>query len=135
MINTDECELWARGVNQKDYGRMIVKRNDKWVQVNVHRELYETEYGQLPRHLVVDHLCRTPRCINLKHLEPVTNRENILRGVLRDLKTHCKQGHEFTPKNTYMSKTGHKRICITCNRAWRKANYHKNTYKGKYSKN
>jgi hypothetical protein len=37
-------------------------------------------------------------------------------------KTHCKQGHEFTPENTYVYRTG-KRACRMCRAQWSNANY------------
>ena len=33
----------------------------------------------------LDHLCRNPRCVNPKHLEIVTDAENVRRGVLAKL--------------------------------------------------
>lgn len=50
----------------------------------------------------------------------VTSRENIMRspiamGAINASKTHCPQGHEYTPENIYANgpkKTG--RLCRTC---------------------
>lgn len=33
-------------------------------------------------------------------------------------KTHCKNGHEFTPKNTYVQPSSGSRKCITCRDAY-----------------
>jgi hypothetical protein len=55
-------------------------------------------------------------------MEAVDNRTNILRGVgqtAREIaKTHCPQGHEYTPENTYRPKWRNVRICRTCKREW-----------------
>ncbi len=45
-----------------------------------HRAMYEQEVGPIPSGLHIDHLCRTPSCINPAHLEPVTHAENLRRG-------------------------------------------------------
>lgn len=50
-------------------------------QVKVHRAAYEALVGPIPEGLVIDHLCRNTACYNPAHLEPVTNAENIRRGV------------------------------------------------------
>jgi hypothetical protein len=46
-----------------------------------HRAYYEERYGPLPSGVQLDHLCRTPACVNPEHLEPVSARINTLRGV------------------------------------------------------
>lgn len=83
-----------------------------------HRVSYELAVGPIPEELVIDHLCRNRACVNPDHLEVVSFRENILRGkeaARPDLQTHCKQGHEYTPENTYIHRRG--RNCRACNTA------------------
>ena len=41
------------------------------------------------------------------------------RGEINRRKTHCKNGHEFSPENTYLKKSG--RECKTCQKAWNAA--------------
>lgn len=91
----------------------------------VHRVVFELLVGPIPDGLELDHLCRTPACCNPAHLEPVTHAENVNRGVglvnliaSRQGLTHCPQGHEFTPDNTYVNPTTGFRRCRTCNRDW-----------------
>jgi hypothetical protein len=87
-----------------------------------HRLVYEIEIGPIPEGLVLDHLCRNKGCCNPDHLEPVTQRENVLRGdgpsAQFAMQTHCKRGHEFTPANTYTPPSlCSRRMCRTCMRA------------------
>ncbi|NED52837.1 HNH endonuclease, partial [Micromonospora aurantiaca] len=74
---------------------------------------------------VTDHLCRNRACVNVTHLEIVTNRINILRGetlqAANAAKTHCIRGHEFTPENTYVKNGG--RDCRTCARERQRETY------------
>jgi len=46
-----------------------------------HGAAYELWRGPIPRKLQLDHLCRQTLCVNPWHLDPVTNRENALRGL------------------------------------------------------
>lgn len=46
---------------------------------------YEAAKGPVPPGLVLDHLCRTPSCVNPDHLEPVTYAVNNQRGALAKL--------------------------------------------------
>jgi hypothetical protein len=65
----------------------------------------------------------------VSHLEPVTQRENLLRGetivATCAEKTHCDRGHEFDLLNTYWLPSG-ARNCRMCRRdaarAFRKRN-------------
>lgn len=92
--------------------------------VYTHVMAYTLLVGPVPEGLQLDHTCRVRDCWNVKHLEPVTCRENLLRGntaaALNAAKTHCKRGHEFTPENTNLKplRGGRSiaRECITCRR-------------------
>lgn len=86
----------------------------------VHRVAYKHFVGPIPDGMTLDHLCRNRACSNPAHLEPVSVGENVLRGIghtaKNAAKTHCDNGHAFTPENTYADRRGW-RQCRECNRA------------------
>jgi hypothetical protein len=86
-----------------------------------HRVAWEHERGPIPADAVIDHLCRVPGCVNPDHMRVVTQRENVLAGespwALNARKTHCFNGHEFTPENTFWQ--GNRRRCRECRRIYR----------------
>ena len=109
---TSTCWLWTAHCNPDGYGRY---RLNGTIRV-AHRVAYEALTGPVPEGLDLDHLCRVRNCVNPEHLEPVTKRTNTLRGTgmsaERARQTHCKNGHEFTPENTYTWRA--MRRCRTC---------------------
>lgn len=88
--------------------------------VMVHRAVYEHFAGPIPDGLHIDHLCRVRHCANPAHLEPVTCRENLLRGgtdAARKFNSHsCVNGHPFDDANTRRRPDG-TRSCRACSRA------------------
>lgn len=87
-----------------------------------HRFAYEVFVGSVPDGLALDHLCRQRACCNPEHLEPVTIRENLLRGETSTAenaaKTHCHAGHPLSGANLYIRPDGQaQRGCRTCRRA------------------
>jgi hypothetical protein len=113
VIDPSGCLIWTAGTGGNGYGRFAHGGR----QVQAHRFAYTTLVGPIPDGLVVDHLCRNRACVAPDHLEPVTNRENLLRGVgpsaVAAAKTHCDKGHPFDEANTWTDKRG-KRRCRTC---------------------
>ncbi|MET9055269.1 HNH endonuclease signature motif containing protein [Streptomyces bacillaris] len=101
------CWLWTRSKSRDGYGWASL--NDRTYQA--HRLLYVLVKGQPPEGLVLDHLCRIRHCVNPDHLEPVTPRQNLERGVTTTSATHCKQGHPLSPFRG-------QRRCLICHAAY-----------------
>lgn len=117
---THDCWLWTASLGHSGYGQFGAF-DTVWPS---HRIAYRQLIGPIEAGLTLDHLCRNKRCVNPAHLEPVTHHENTTRAAshARDLRTHCKHGHEFTPENTYIRSDG-SRQCKTCRRATQKRWY------------
>ena len=107
--------MWTRAINSIGYG-ILWRGEGKYLMA--HLTSYEHHIGPIPDGLVLDHLCRNRACINPDHLEPVTIKENVLRGegpsAINARKTHCHKGHEYTPQNTIIVKQTGARACRTC---------------------
>lgn len=115
-----ECWLWTAARGRNGYGTFHTggsAANRRTVYV--HRWVYENTVGPISDGLTIDHLCRNRRCVNPAHLEPVTNRVNVLRGegptAVNALKSHCHRGHPYDA-DTYITPQGWRR-CRICKRA------------------
>jgi hypothetical protein len=117
----DGCWRWTGSVSDGGYGYFWLDgRNQR-----AHRVAYIFLRGQVPDGLVLDHLCRVRNCVNPMHLEPVSTKENINRGVspsaLNRGIERCKHGHLFDESNTIVrSDRGDQRECRACGRAARR---------------
>lgn len=121
MINADDCWLWAGLLNGYGYGIYQVKIEGKWRIRMAHRMMYENFKGEIPEKYVIDHLCRVTQCVNPVHLEAVTDRVNIMRGIgpasRNKKKTHCPKGHPYS--DGYVTKQGYKK-CKQCLLQWQR---------------
>lgn len=110
------CWVWQRHP-VGGYGNHTVNGKEQ----RAHRVAYSLVYGEIPAGLVVDHLCRNKLCVNPKHLEAVTQRENILRGISPQAifakRTHCDKGHSFSSDNTIIRENGGRR-CAKCHKEY-----------------
>jgi hypothetical protein len=105
-----KCWLWTGGMDPDGYGSFW----DGSKAVGSHRYAWAMVHGEIPEGLDLDHLCRVRHCVNPDHLEPVTRKENLARGVNANReKVLCPRGHEYTPENTYMRPSG-ARECRLC---------------------
>lgn len=128
------CWFWTGYINRLGYAVLSIQDRPNYV----HRLSYQIHIGKIPEGLELDHLCRNRSCVNPSHLEPVTNRENVLRGLVptifaafnkarkeaAEARTHCKLGHELTPENTRVEMRKGvigNRLCKTCQREISKA--------------
>src|SRR5690349_17511921 len=107
-VDTSEsgCWEWTASLNIGGYAKFSAGgKHGGWRYG--HRVAYEALVAPVDRSLDLDHLCRNRKCVNPAHLEPVTRRENLLRGdtivAKMAAKTHCSKGHEFTEENTYLT--------------------------------
>jgi hypothetical protein len=103
------CWIWTGKPSSEGYGRLSIEGGRL---VYAHRFAYELLIGPIPEGMESDHLCRVRLCVKAiadasgpAHLEPVTRRENVLRGMsplaAKAARTHCGRGHELTEANTY----------------------------------
>jgi hypothetical protein len=69
------CWNWTGGLNAKGYGQFWNEGHNNLA----HRVSYTHFVGEIPAEHTLDHICQNERCSNPKHLEPVTNLENLIR--------------------------------------------------------
>lgn len=108
------CWLWTASVNNQGYG-VIGRGGHNGGMALAHRVMYLATYGSISEGLILDHLCRVRSCVNPKHLEAVTYKQNSQRGNGGKnwaAKTHCPQGHAYTAENTYLYRG--RRSCRAC---------------------
>lgn len=113
------CWLWLGSLDGCGYGMVYIGGRGATRTGRAHRVSYTLAYGPIPDGLTLDHLCRVRSCINPDHLEAVTARENILRGIGMGAnharQTHCKRGHELSVENIYRQPSDPRgRRCRAC---------------------
>ena len=120
---TTACWLWSGARSDEGYGIMYQGLSGKTLYA--HRVAYEIKRGPIPQDKQIDHLCRTRHCVNPDHMELVSRRENILRGISFSAQNaklaFCPAGHPYSGSNLYLYHGW--RRCRTCTvartKAWR----------------
>ena len=114
------CIIWDGPLTPKGYGQLHVQ-GQNW---RAHRLAYTVNKGPIPKGLTIDHLCRTRSCINPHHLDPVTQLENVRRGLNGRSKTHCPKKHPYSGDNL-IKRNGH-RECRSCRNKAKLKRWHAN---------
>lgn len=121
----DGCRLWTGPVNHSGYPVIHMRQHST---TGAYRAVYEATHGPIPEGMQVEHACHSAnvdtcrdgatcqhrRCVEITHLELLSVKENNGRS-LKAQKTHCVNGHERTPENTYVRKDrGGVKQCRVC---------------------
>ncbi len=93
MEQNGNCLVWTGALSSEGYG--IASYKGRFMRA--HRLGYTLIVGDITGE-ILDHLCRNRACVNPEHLEPVTNRENVMRGL--EARGVCKNGHPRLPELT-----------------------------------
>lgn len=124
----DACWPWLGKKNKKGYGSFPAKLCGVRKGRSAHRSAYMLEYGD-PGHLVIDHICDNPACVNPRHLRAIDNVTNVMIGngacAKHARKSECKRGHRLSGDNLLLDNGGY-RQCRVCFRAAQSRWYWKN---------
>ena|SRR2546422_9051294 len=130
------CWRWKASHTRLGYGCITIGSRTDGSKRSVlsHRLAYQYWIGEIPENKEIDHLCRHRDCVNPTHLEIVDHRTNVQRGLAgkclsdagraklcqawarRPRKTICKNGHKYTPANTYWYRCNDGRMARRCKR-------------------
>lgn len=113
------CLEWTGHRDRYGYGSIRLCYNGVRRWTGAHRAAWLVLRGDIPRGLVVDHLCRNRACANVQHMELVTNQENMIRGNMSHLgrpRTGCTK-HAETDGYRRQRPDGMIWMCRICIRA------------------
>lgn len=123
------CWEWTGRLSDDGYGLVPISRGR---YASVHRISYRLAKGEIPLGLEPDHLCRNRKCFNPAHLEAVTHKVNVNRGLVPEMmrqklstQTHCKNGHPLSGVNLALQGAEKKfRVCRICRAERQRRRYH-----------
>ena len=112
----DECWEWDGCLCPLGYGKVSLDAK-MW---SAHRLFYTKFKGEIPKGMKILHSCDNRKCVNPAHLSIGTQQDNLedMRRKGRHWRanaTTCRRGHEYTPENTFIRKSG-ARTCLTCSK-------------------
>lgn len=122
----DECWPWIGAANREGGYGYLSTGGRGGRKVYAHRVAWELANGRpVPDGMVVRHSCDNPPCCNPAHLSIGTMLDNAndmltRHGHYMANRTHCSNGHEFSPENTRVSPSREgrtRRVCRECERS------------------
>src|SRR5690348_7619242 len=133
-VRSKGCWSWTGITTPNGYGILYIASRKR---IGAHRASWQLHRGPIPAGLHVLHRCDNPPCTNPEHLFLGTHSDNMKDAAKKDRhkgpgvsgdshylrkRTHCKNGHRYTAKNTGWLADGTRqcRACIReAGRRWR----------------
>jgi len=106
------CWLWLGHADAYGYGQF-------WMSGKIHtaqRASWMLFRGPFLSSMQIDHICRTPSCVNPDHLRVITKSENLSSREMK--KTKCSRGHPLVGENLFLERNGKVRRCKLCRYQW-----------------
>lgn len=90
------CHLWQKHFDKYGYGIFYFRKKSR----KAHRVAYYMTNGDIPKGMVIDHICRNRQCVNIEHLRCITAGQNAIENsrsvaAINKMKEFCKNGHKF----------------------------------------
>lgn len=120
------CWVWKAATTKRGYGAFPLTHE---LTIPAHRFSFFLEHGRWPYPCAL-HRCDNRACVRSEHLFEGTKADNAQDAInkgrfpfrlnnltapaMQRAKTHCPQGHEYTPDNLLSKPIG--RSCKTCHR-------------------
>lgn len=119
VTDSNGCWIWQGFCGHKGYGMTSYRERRS---MNLHRGMYQAFHGVLlTPDQVVCHRCDVRPCCNPDHLFlgtfDINNKDMAAKGRCKysaEVWPRCKNGHEFTPENTYINPKYGFRHCRAC---------------------
>lgn len=89
--NNTGCWNWTKSVTSAGYGQFT--RNGKYW--TTHRYVYTVYNGEIPKGLVIRHLCHNTKCCNPDHLKIGSVKDNWLDSEVNHRKAQAKQAKGY----------------------------------------
>ena len=79
----DACWLWRASAGGSEYGHVWCKADGRHCCVDAHKVSFFLAHGSIPDGMQVLHNCNVKRCVNPRHMEAGTPKQNTY-GAFRD---------------------------------------------------
>ncbi|KUM31611.1 hypothetical protein AQ436_00275 [Arthrobacter sp. EpRS66] len=70
-----DCLIVTTSILSNGYGSIRADAPSR-KSLKAHRVAYELHYGEIPKGMVIDHICRNRACVEPTHLRAVTHKQN-----------------------------------------------------------